>query len=75
MRQRTGFAAEPPDELHALHLGRNSQEQLLLGQKRVFGLPYLHARGGFIRAIPLSEGPQSPASRLISRPERSTPIL
>ena len=30
---------------------------------------------GLIRATPLSEGLQSPASRLIARPERSTPIL
>jgi hypothetical protein len=28
-----------------------------------------------IRATPLSEGPQSAASRLIARPERSTQIL
>ncbi len=28
-----------------------------------------------IRATPLSENPQSPASRLIARPERSTTIL
>jgi hypothetical protein len=46
------------DVRKALHLGRNSQEQLLLGQKRVFGLPYLHARGGLIRANPLCGGPQ-----------------
>src|SRR5262252_8009381 len=32
-------------------------------------------RTGFIRATPLSEDPQSSASRLIARPERSTPIL
>ena len=30
---------------------------------------------GLIRATPLSEGPQSTASRLIARPERSTQIL
>jgi hypothetical protein len=28
-----------------------------------------HKLRGFIRAIPLSEGPQSPASRLFARPE------
>ena len=30
---------------------------------------------GLIRATPLSENPQSPASRLMARPERSTTIL